>query len=151
MIRRISVEVFRNAGKDTVSPKVGKCPGFTIQDLRSSVFFPQVHLELPPSSSVVQTQEDFDLLKSSNIRRYEVLREILTTLGLNCDIRHVPALTPLYLLPATEVSVCSGGKGTTPRSPFFQTSTLFFLSGLDFDFCFYLAFRFGNRLKDIQV
>ncbi|XP_077930441.1 biotin--protein ligase isoform X2 [Halichoerus grypus] len=62
----------------------------------------QVHLELPPSSSVVQTQEDFDLLKSSNIRRYEVLREILTTLGLNCDIRHVPALTPLYLLPATE-------------------------------------------------
>ncbi|XP_034873561.1 biotin--protein ligase isoform X1 [Mirounga leonina] len=62
----------------------------------------QVHLELPPSSSVVQAQEDFDLLKSSNIRRYEVLREILTTLGLNCDIRHVPALTPLYLLPATE-------------------------------------------------
>nr|XP_021533719.1 biotin--protein ligase [Neomonachus schauinslandi] len=62
----------------------------------------QVHLELPPSSSVVQAQEDFDLLKSSNIRRYEVLREILTTLGLNCDIRHIPALTPLYLLPATE-------------------------------------------------
>lgn len=62
----------------------------------------QVHLELPPSSSVVQAQEDFDLLKSSNSRRYEVLREILTTLGLNCDIKHVPALTPLYLLPATE-------------------------------------------------
>nr|XP_012638362.1 biotin--protein ligase [Microcebus murinus]XP_012638363.1 biotin--protein ligase [Microcebus murinus]XP_012638364.1 biotin--protein ligase [Microcebus murinus]XP_012638365.1 biotin--protein ligase [Microcebus murinus]XP_012638366.1 biotin--protein ligase [Microcebus murinus] len=62
----------------------------------------QVHLELPPSSAVVQTQEDFNLLKSSNIRRYEVLREILTTLGLSCDMKQVPALTPLYLLAATE-------------------------------------------------
>ncbi|XP_012495552.1 PREDICTED: biotin--protein ligase isoform X1 [Propithecus coquereli] len=62
----------------------------------------QVHLELPPNSAVVQTQEDFNLLKSSNIRRYEVLKEILTTLGLSCDMRQVPALTPLYLLVATE-------------------------------------------------
>uniref|UniRef100_A0A673SY09 Holocarboxylase synthetase n=1 Tax=Suricata suricatta TaxID=37032 RepID=A0A673SY09_SURSU len=60
----------------------------------------QAHLELPPSSSVVQVQGDFNLLKSSNARRYEVLREILTTLGLNCDLRQAPALTPLYLLPA---------------------------------------------------
>ncbi|XP_045396610.1 biotin--protein ligase isoform X3 [Lemur catta] len=62
----------------------------------------QVHLELPPSSAIVQTQEDFNLLKSSNIRRYEVLKEILTTLGLSCDMKQVPALTPLYLLAATE-------------------------------------------------
>ncbi|GAB5576268.1 biotin--protein ligase isoform X3 [Prionailurus iriomotensis] len=62
----------------------------------------QAHLELPPSSSVVQAQEDFNLLKSSNTRRYEVLREILTTLGLNCDLKRAPALTPLYLLPAAE-------------------------------------------------
>ncbi|XP_069331058.1 biotin--protein ligase isoform X1 [Eulemur rufifrons] len=62
----------------------------------------QVHLELPPSSATVQTQEDFNLLKSSNIRRYEVLKEILTTLGLSCDMKQVPALTPLYLLAATE-------------------------------------------------
>ncbi|XP_045669512.1 biotin--protein ligase isoform X3 [Ursus americanus] len=62
----------------------------------------QAHLELPPGSSVVQAREDFDLLKSSNSRRYEVLREILTTLGLNCDIRQAPALTPLHLLPAAE-------------------------------------------------
>ncbi|KAL1787633.1 biotin-protein ligase isoform X1 [Sigmodon hispidus] len=62
----------------------------------------QVYLELPPSVSMVQTQEDFDLLKSSNMRRHEVLREILTTLGLSCDSRQVPALTPLYLLLATE-------------------------------------------------
>ncbi|KAM9254180.1 biotin--protein ligase isoform 1-T1 [Dugong dugon] len=62
----------------------------------------QVHLELPPSSLIVQTQEDFDLLKSSNCRRYEVLKEILTTLGLSCEMRQVPALTPLRLLSAAE-------------------------------------------------
>ncbi|XP_036204163.1 biotin--protein ligase isoform X2 [Myotis myotis] len=62
----------------------------------------QVHLELPPSSAVVQTEEDFNLLKSSNTRRYEVLKEILTTLGLRCDVQHVPALTPLHLLLAAE-------------------------------------------------
>ncbi|XP_057552854.1 biotin--protein ligase isoform X2 [Hippopotamus amphibius kiboko] len=63
----------------------------------------QVHLELPPSSPVVQTQEDFNLLKSSNFRRYEVLKEILTTLGLSCDAKQIPALTPLYLLSAEEI------------------------------------------------
>ncbi|XP_042543307.1 biotin--protein ligase isoform X2 [Dipodomys spectabilis] len=62
----------------------------------------QVHLELPPSSPTVQTQEDFNLLKSSNMKRYEVLREILTTLGISCDVRQVPALTPVSLLLATE-------------------------------------------------
>ncbi|XP_077621622.1 biotin--protein ligase [Crocuta crocuta] len=62
----------------------------------------QAHLELPPSSLVVQVQEDFNLLKSSNTRRYEVLREILTALGLNCDLKQAPALTPLYLLSAAE-------------------------------------------------
>lgn len=72
--------------------------------LPGGVFSPQAHLELPPSSSVVQGQEDFNLLKSSNLRRYEVLREILTTLGLNCDMKQIPALTPLYLLPVAEVS-----------------------------------------------
>ncbi|XP_036896515.1 biotin--protein ligase isoform X2 [Sturnira hondurensis] len=61
----------------------------------------QVHLELPPTSSIVQA-EDFNLLKSSNVRRYEVLKEILTALGLCCDIRQVPALTPLHLLSAAE-------------------------------------------------
>ncbi|XP_021111936.1 biotin--protein ligase isoform X2 [Heterocephalus glaber] len=62
----------------------------------------QVHLEVPASTSVVRTQEEFNLLKSSNIRRYEVLKEILTALGLSCDAREAPALTPLYLLTATE-------------------------------------------------
>lgn len=62
----------------------------------------QVFLELPPSSSVLQAPEEFHLLKSSNIRRYEVVKEILTALGLSCDTRQAPALTPLYLLAATE-------------------------------------------------
>ncbi|XP_033611858.1 biotin--protein ligase [Fukomys damarensis] len=62
----------------------------------------QVFLELPPSSSVLQTPEEFHLLKSSNIKRYEVIKEILTALGLSCDTRQAPALTPLYLLAATE-------------------------------------------------
>ncbi|XP_008050475.1 biotin--protein ligase [Carlito syrichta] len=62
----------------------------------------QVHLELPPSSVTVQTPEDFNLLKSSNFRRYEVLKEILTTLGLSCHMNQAPALTPLYLLSAAE-------------------------------------------------
>ncbi|XP_040836735.1 biotin--protein ligase isoform X1 [Ochotona curzoniae] len=62
----------------------------------------QVHLELPPSSSLVQTPEDFNVLKSSNSSRYEVLREILTTLGLSCDGKQAPALTPAYLLPAAQ-------------------------------------------------
>ncbi|XP_049730782.1 biotin--protein ligase isoform X3 [Elephas maximus indicus] len=70
----------------------------------------QVHLELPPSSLEVQTQEDLNLLKSSNCRRYEVLIEILTALGLSCEMRQVPALTPLHLLSAAE--------GT--RDPFMQ-------------------------------
>lgn len=56
---------------------------------------------------MVQTQEDFNVLKSNNMRRHEVLQEILTTLGLSCDARQVPALTPLYLLLATEVSAGS--------------------------------------------
>ncbi|GAB1300454.1 Biotin--protein ligase [Apodemus speciosus] len=62
----------------------------------------QAHLELPPSASLVQTEDDFNVLKSSNMRRHEVLKEILTALGLSCDAPQVPALTPLYLLLATE-------------------------------------------------
>ncbi|XP_077657356.1 Fanconi anemia group A protein-like [Urocitellus parryii] len=62
----------------------------------------QVHLELPPSSFMVQTQEDFDPLKSSNMRRYEILQEILSALGVSCDLGEAPALTPLYLLLALE-------------------------------------------------
>lgn len=85
-------------------------------------FLRQVHLELPPSSSVVQTREDFDLLKSSNMRRYEVLKDILTALGLSCAVKQAPALTPLHLLWAAEVSARSAGEGALgavlARAPF---------------------------------
>ncbi|XP_055975508.1 biotin--protein ligase isoform X2 [Sorex fumeus] len=62
----------------------------------------QVHLDLPPTSPLVQTPEDFDLLKSSNSSRYDVLKEILCGLGLSCGTHRPPALTPLYLLTASE-------------------------------------------------
>ncbi|NWS25583.1 BPL1 ligase, partial [Polioptila caerulea] len=62
----------------------------------------QAHLELDSNSMDVQTEEDFHLLKMSNCRRCEVLRELLTCLGLSCEPREVPVLTPLYLLSPDE-------------------------------------------------
>ncbi|XP_003463986.5 biotin--protein ligase isoform X1 [Cavia porcellus] len=85
-----------NEDKDRVIVQVpfGDCGGEAI--------LCQVHLELPPSSSVVQTQEEFNLLKSSNVSRYEVLKEILDALGLSCGTQQAPALTPLHLLTVAE-------------------------------------------------
>jgi len=51
----------------------------------------------------VQTEEDFNLLKMSNTKRYEVLKEILTSLGLRCELSEIPMLTPIYLLSSDEV------------------------------------------------
>ncbi|NXR68562.1 BPL1 ligase, partial [Rhadina sibilatrix] len=62
----------------------------------------QAHLELDSSCMDVQTEEDFNLLKMSNSKRYEVLKEILTCLGLSCESREVPVLTPIYLLSPDE-------------------------------------------------
>ncbi|NWU45759.1 BPL1 ligase, partial [Hylia prasina] len=62
----------------------------------------QAHLELDSSSMDVQTEEDFNLLKMSNSKRYEVLQEILTCLGLSCGSSEVPVLTPIYLLSPDE-------------------------------------------------
>ncbi|XP_025067832.1 biotin--protein ligase isoform X2 [Alligator sinensis] len=56
-----------------------------------------VHLELDISSVALQTQQDFNSLKMSNAKRYEVLKEILTLLGLSCELSEVPSLTPIYL------------------------------------------------------
>ncbi|KAI2660150.1 Biotin--protein ligase [Labeo rohita] len=38
------------------------------------------------------------LCQMSNARRYEVLTEILTSLGLRCELSQVPPLSPIYLL-----------------------------------------------------
>ncbi|NXF27459.1 BPL1 ligase, partial [Rhodinocichla rosea] len=62
----------------------------------------QAHLELDSNSMEVQTEEDFNLLKMSNSKRYEVLREMLTCLGLSCESSAVPELTPIYLLSPDE-------------------------------------------------
>ncbi|XP_071667067.1 biotin--protein ligase isoform X3 [Patagioenas fasciata] len=62
----------------------------------------QAHLELDINSKDVQTEEDFNLLKISNTKRYEVLKEILISLGLSCDLTKIPMLTPIYLLSSDE-------------------------------------------------
>ncbi|NXH39464.1 BPL1 ligase, partial [Dicaeum eximium] len=62
----------------------------------------QAHLELDSNSMDVQTEEDFNLLKMSNSKRFEVLREILMCLGLSCELREIPPLTPIYLLSPDE-------------------------------------------------
>lgn len=60
-------------------------------------------MELDINSMDVQTEEDFNLLKISNTKRYEVLKEILISLGLSCELSEIPMLTPIYLLSPDEV------------------------------------------------
>lgn len=91
---------------------------------------------------MVQTQEDFDLLKSSNMRRYEVLREILSALGVSCDLREAPALTPLYLLLASEVSTSYSALWLFPLA-----LVLIFI--MIFHFC--IDFEVRNPLTDVRV
>ncbi|XP_060941960.1 biotin--protein ligase isoform X3 [Limanda limanda] len=55
----------------------------------------QVHLEVAPENL---TTESFDELKVSNAQRYEVLREILISLGLSCELNHDLTPTPIHLL-----------------------------------------------------
>ncbi|KAK3521796.1 hypothetical protein QTP70_018286, partial [Hemibagrus guttatus] len=58
----------------------------------------QVHLESAPDSEQVQDSRGFSELKMSNAKRYEVLTEILTSLGLSCELNQVPQPSPIYLL-----------------------------------------------------
>ncbi|NXK86023.1 BPL1 ligase, partial [Formicarius rufipectus] len=58
----------------------------------------QAHLELDGNSMDVQTEEEFNLLKTSNARRFEVLQDLLGSLGLSCEHREVPVLSPVHLL-----------------------------------------------------
>ncbi|KAK6486114.1 biotin--protein ligase-like isoform X1 [Huso huso] len=64
----------------------------------------QVLLDTSPDSQEIQDPEDFNMLKVSNARRYEVLTEILSALGLSCELSNVPPPSPLYLLTTTESS-----------------------------------------------
>uniref|UniRef100_T1E760 Biotin-protein ligase n=1 Tax=Crotalus horridus TaxID=35024 RepID=T1E760_CROHD len=62
----------------------------------------QAHLEVN-IKSLCRSKDDFNLLKISNTRRYDVLVEILKLLGLSCEISTIPSLTPLYLLSSDKV------------------------------------------------
>ncbi|KAM3601897.1 uncharacterized protein V6R79_020890 [Siganus canaliculatus] len=61
----------------------------------------QVHLETAPHSQNLSS-ECFDELKVSNALRYEVLTEILTSLGLNCEPSQTLSPSPLYLLATSQ-------------------------------------------------
>ncbi|NXE22402.1 BPL1 ligase, partial [Ardeotis kori] len=74
----------------------------TYGDSGGEAILSQVRLELDINSMDVQTEEDFNLLKISNAKRYEVLKEILISLGLRCELSEIPALTPIYLLSSDE-------------------------------------------------
>ncbi|XP_016326528.1 biotin--protein ligase [Sinocyclocheilus anshuiensis] len=58
----------------------------------------QVRLETAPDAHDAQGSAGFSELKMSNGRRYEVLTEILTSLGLSCELSQVPPHSPIYLL-----------------------------------------------------
>ncbi|NXP71734.1 BPL1 ligase, partial [Ramphastos sulfuratus] len=88
-----------NADKDTVIVHL------TYGDSGGEAILSQAHLELDINSKDVQTEEDFNLLKLSNSKRYEVLKEILVSLGLSCELSEIPTLTPIYLLSSDEVKL----------------------------------------------
>ncbi|XP_054669793.1 biotin--protein ligase isoform X1 [Grus americana] len=85
-----------NADEDTIIVHV------TYGDSGGEAILSQAHLELDINSMDVQTEEDFNLLKISNTKRYEVLKEILISLGLSCELSEIPMLTPIYLLSPDE-------------------------------------------------
>ncbi|XP_053312248.1 biotin--protein ligase isoform X2 [Spea bombifrons] len=58
----------------------------------------QVKLEAAPELLAYQDKGTFDSLKLSNPRRHEVLAQVLNGLGLECERRTLPSLTPVYLL-----------------------------------------------------
>ncbi|XP_068577396.1 biotin--protein ligase isoform X1 [Cebidichthys violaceus] len=61
----------------------------------------QAHLEMAPDPQNV-TAKGFDELKVSNALRYEVLTEILTSLGLSCELNQTPAPSPVHLLATSQ-------------------------------------------------
>uniref|UniRef100_A0A672FE12 Holocarboxylase synthetase (biotin-(proprionyl-CoA-carboxylase (ATP-hydrolysing)) ligase) n=1 Tax=Salarias fasciatus TaxID=181472 RepID=A0A672FE12_SALFA len=68
----------------------------------------QVHFEIAADSQNV-CPADFDVLKLSSALRYEVLTEILTSLGLSCEPGPAPAPSPVRLLATSEVCLMSNG------------------------------------------
>ena len=50
------------------------------------------------------TPEMFNALKKSNSARFEILGQLLTTLGLECNTTSPPVLTPAVLVAREEVT-----------------------------------------------
>ncbi|KAG7483610.1 hypothetical protein MATL_G00040190 [Megalops atlanticus] len=88
----------RGDGKDMVIVRV------THGDNGGEAILCQVRLETAPDSQDVQSLRDFDELKVSNARRYEVLTEMLSFLGLSCDLSQTPPPSPVYLLSTSQKS-----------------------------------------------
>ncbi|XP_061595555.1 biotin--protein ligase isoform X2 [Cololabis saira] len=61
----------------------------------------QVHFDISPNSQKLDP-EGFAALKVSNALRYEVLMEILTSLGLSCEPEETPAPSPVHLLATSK-------------------------------------------------
>ncbi|XP_040037876.2 biotin--protein ligase isoform X1 [Gasterosteus aculeatus] len=57
----------------------------------------QAHLEIAPDPQNL-TAKGFNELKVSNALRYEVLTEILSSLGISCELNQTPAPSPVHLL-----------------------------------------------------
>ncbi|XP_077402870.1 biotin--protein ligase isoform X2 [Vanacampus margaritifer] len=61
----------------------------------------QIHLENTSDFQNLAT-ESFDCLKANNVLHYQVLAEILTSLGLSCQENQTPAPSPVYLLATSQ-------------------------------------------------
>ncbi|XP_010891889.2 biotin--protein ligase isoform X1 [Esox lucius] len=83
--------------KDMVIVRVTTCDGNG-----GEAVLCQVHLEIAPDSEDIASLQGFDELKISNMRRYEVLTEILTSLGLRCELSQAPPPSPVYILSTSE-------------------------------------------------
>ncbi|XP_035987500.1 biotin--protein ligase [Fundulus heteroclitus] len=66
----------------------------------------QVHFDIPSYSKKTDSK-DFDELKISNALRYEILTEILKSLGVSCEPSQTPAPSPVYLLATSQEAKAS--------------------------------------------
>uniref|UniRef100_A0A3Q0T2Y1 Holocarboxylase synthetase n=1 Tax=Amphilophus citrinellus TaxID=61819 RepID=A0A3Q0T2Y1_AMPCI len=62
----------------------------------------QVHFEIAPDSQTIAS-DGFDELKVNRTLQYEVLTEILTSLGLSCDLNQTPDPSEVHLLATSQV------------------------------------------------
>lgn len=66
----------------------------------------QVHFDVASFSKEMDSK-DFDQLKVSNALRYEILTEILNSLGVSCEPSQTPAPSPVYLLATSQEAKAS--------------------------------------------